>query len=319
MGIKIGDMPFGSISLSDYSRFLDESSEKSYRKQADIKNLWYSILCVFDRLSDDDMQLRMTVRQMFYALVSVGKIEKAESAYRKVSKQLSIMRREGYLPFHWIVDNTRWQRKPDSYKDLNVFLSNMQDYYRKSIWNEQGKYIEIWVEKDALTGVFYPTTSKYDVPLMSAKGFASDSFIFGSAEAIKEEYNTGKDVFLYYFGDYDPSGYAAVNATYRKLKEFAGGDIKFGFEHVAVKKEHIEYFNLPTRPTKQSDTRAKKWDGDSVELDAIPPRELQKMIENCIVRHIDENLLNKTKLIENNERESLKQFTESLIKINRVA
>jgi hypothetical protein len=34
-------------------------------------------------------------------------------------------------------------------------------------------YCEIWLEKDALAGVVYPITAKYDVPLMVARGYAS--------------------------------------------------------------------------------------------------------------------------------------------------
>jgi hypothetical protein len=57
----------------------------------------------------------MTVRQVFYALVAAGVISRSESAYRKVGYHLVWMRRRGILPYHFIADNTRWMRKPQTY------------------------------------------------------------------------------------------------------------------------------------------------------------------------------------------------------------
>jgi hypothetical protein len=72
-----------------------------------------------------------------------------------------------------------------------------------------------------------------------------------------------------------------------ELRELAS-DAVATFERVAVTEEQIEEWNLPTRPTKGSDARAKKWVGDSVELDTIPPARLRDLVEECIVQHIDE-------------------------------
>ena len=49
--------------------------------------------------------------------------------------------------------------------------------YRKSLWADADAYVEIWLEKDALSGVVYPVTSQFDVPLMVARGYASLSFL----------------------------------------------------------------------------------------------------------------------------------------------
>jgi hypothetical protein len=45
--------------------------------------------------------------------------------------------------------------------------------------------------------------------------------------------------------------------------------------------------SLPSRPTKASDPRAEKFDGDSVELDAIPPDDLRDLVRDTIEQHID--------------------------------
>ena len=57
----------------------------------------------------------MTVRQTFYALEVAGIVEKTEAGYRQVQKQVLRMRREDILPWEFITDGTRWQRKPESF------------------------------------------------------------------------------------------------------------------------------------------------------------------------------------------------------------
>src|SRR5262245_66405753 len=57
----------------------------------------------------------MTVRQVFYQATVRGLVEKAESGYAKVQTDLTIMRRSGDLPYDWLADNTRWQRKPRTF------------------------------------------------------------------------------------------------------------------------------------------------------------------------------------------------------------
>lgn len=55
---------------------------------------------------------------------------------------------------------------------------------------------------------------------------------------------------------------------------------------IAVTQRQIDEWNLPTRPTKQTDSRAKKFGPVSVELDAINPNKLRELIEEVIVRHL---------------------------------
>jgi len=57
----------------------------------------------------------MTVRQVFYQATVRGLVEKAESGYAKIQNDLTLMRRAGDLPYDWLADNTRWQRKPRTF------------------------------------------------------------------------------------------------------------------------------------------------------------------------------------------------------------
>lgn len=112
----------------------------------------------------------MTVRQVFYQATVVGAVEKSEAGYNKVQTDLVKMRQAGELPYGWLADNTRWQRRPNTYSSVEQALNDTAHLYRKSLWDDADCYVEIWLEKDALSGVVYPVTDQYDVPLMVARG-----------------------------------------------------------------------------------------------------------------------------------------------------
>jgi hypothetical protein len=227
----------------------------------------------------------MTVRQLFYRLVSLGVIGKSEAEYKRTVVRLTVeMRLAGRIPFDWIADNTRWMRKPITHSCLNMALIVTMQAYRRSVWNNQDVYVEIWLEKDALAGVLVEVTDRWDVPLMVTKGFASLSFLHSAAATIQAK---RKPTYIYYFGDHDPSGLEIPRTIEARLREFAQ-DVEIHFQRMAVTPEQIEFMDLPTRPTKRTDSRSKNFEGDSVEVDAIEPAILRRMAADCITKHIDQ-------------------------------
>ena len=80
----------------------------------------------------------MTVRQVFYQLVSRGVIAKTEGEHRQtVVRLLTAMRRAGEMPFGWIGDNTRWMRKPRTYSSMQDMLALTAQTYRRALWDNQ--------------------------------------------------------------------------------------------------------------------------------------------------------------------------------------
>ena len=250
----------------------------------------------------------MTVRQVFYQLVSRGVVPKTEVQYKQtVCRLLTQLRREGLLPYDWIADNTRLQRKPYSFQDLNDALEFTAQTYRRALWGEQGVYVEVWCEKDALSGILYGVTSEYDVPLMISRGFSSLSFLHSAGEFLR---TVDVPAYLYYFGDHDPSGVEIDRKIEAEIRGFAP-DAEISFQRVALTPIQILSMGLPTRPTKTTDSRSKSFQGESVELDAIPPSALRNLCRICIEQHIDPAILERTRLIEKKEREIVHQIAES--------
>jgi hypothetical protein len=281
----------------------DTSSIKRRRTKAEIESIKEAIY------SAVEANQPVTCRQAFYLLVSTGVVEKTEAEYRgTVCRLMADMRRADELPWGWVADNTRWMRKPDTHDSLGNMLHLTAQTYRRALWNDQDCYVEIWLEKDALAGVLWEVTAQWDVPLMVTRGYASLSFLWEAAETIWAQQ---KPAYLYLFSDHDPSGVDLSRAVKKTLHEFAA-DADIHFQRVAVTEAQIEQFDLPTRPTKKADTRAKKFNGESVEVDAIPPDELRQLCRDCITRHVDLSVLQRTEQIEAAERETLQTMLNRL-------
>jgi hypothetical protein len=250
----------------------------------------------------------MTVRQVFYQASVCGIVEKSESGYDKVQTDLVLMRRAGVLPYDWLTDNTRWQRKPQTFDSVQEALEETARFYRKILWRDADAYVEVWLEKDALAGVVDPITEKYDVPLMVARGYASLSFLHSAAEYIA---SLDVPTFIYHFGDFDPSGVNAAEKIEQTLKEMAP-DAEIHFERIAVTPKQISDWKLPTRPTKKSDKR-KKFGKISVELDAIEPVRLRRLVQGLIESHLPRRQFKILKVAEASERELITNLVDAAV------
>jgi hypothetical protein len=281
------------------AKIYQSRSTKRRRTKEDIRSLRDALLDVVRE------NRPMTVRQVFYQAVSCGLIEKTEAQYKNtVVRLLTDMRIDGDLPFNWIADNTRWMRKPYSYSSMESAIRRTAETYRRSVWDSQDVYVELWLEKDALSGVLYEVTAPWDVPLMVSRGYSSVTYLYTAAETIIAQ---NKPAYLYYFGDYDPSGVDIPRNVEARLRQFAPG-AEIRFERVAVNFEQIEAMQLPTRPTKKTDSRSKAFEGESVEVDAIPPGALRQLAEQCIAQHVDQRQYEMMQTAEVEERKILEMF-----------
>jgi hypothetical protein len=253
-------------------------------------------------------QRPMTVRQVFYQATVQNLVDKTEAGYTKVQTDLVKMRQDGSLPYSWIADNTRWQRRPRTFDSVQDALEDTARFYRKSLWSDADAYVEIWLEKDALAGVIMPVTSMYDVPLMVARGYASLSFLHSAAVQISD---IDKPTFIYHLGDFDPSGVNAGEKIEQTLKELAP-DADITFRRIGVTARQINAWNLPTRPTKASDTRSKGFGDISVELDAIAPSQLRDLVKGCIEYHLQQRQFDILKIAEESERDLLRGLVREI-------
>lgn len=273
-------------------KHLYKGREETFKLQCDIINVIR------------DIAETMTVRQIYYRLVSTG-YPKTEDFYSRVQRTLLDMRERGTLPYGLIADNTRSFYKPETYRSLDSMLAEQQRYYRRDFWQDQDIHVEIWLEKEALRSVFTDVTNEFQIPLYVAKGFSSVSFVYAAAEEIKL---IDKPTFIYMFSDHDPSGVMVAQAIERRMRDFG---VKAEFIRPCLTPDQIDEYSVTTRPTKQSN-HSKQFRGASAELDALHPRILKQIIRNCIEQHIDADAYARLKGIEEAEKSTLMNIRNNL-------
>jgi hypothetical protein len=267
-------------------------------------------------------QRPMTIRQVYYRAVVKGYIEKTEKGYGFVQRDVADMRRRGRIPYEWIIDESRRMRGGQGINDdLEEWLKRTtrdlpntiaERWYRDLLADHEFS-IQVWLEKEALIGVVHPMTLKWHVPLVPAKGYSSLSLLYETAQDLEYKNRPAK---IFHFGDYDPSGQDAIATVQRVLPELAPQTARLGieFEIVAVTPEQIEELNLPTRPTKKTDTRASSFGSDqSVELDAIEPNVLRQMVDETLLACFPPGALEANERQQEKDREKIRRQIHRLL------
>jgi hypothetical protein len=241
----------------------------------------------------------MTVRQVYYRLVSGLVIENSLSAYKAVSNALVDARREGLVPWEWIEDRLRRPRRVSMFRDLADFAEAAARAYRRDVWASQPGYIEVWLEKDALSGIFEDVLWPYGVTLNVGRGYDGWDSIHNAAG----RFGNGDGVTVLYFGDFDPSGEDMVRSLEERLAD-RGAEPEI--VKVALTAKDVRRHRLPPALTKITDTRRKAFvarHGDiSVELDALPIEVLRARIVEEVERRMDLRALQRVRAVEVEER-----------------
>jgi len=249
---------------------------------------------VKDVLVELDKYAPLTLRQVYYQLVGKGLIENNVSQYTMLSNLLKWARIDGYISWDTIEDRVRtfhnangWSSKDEFIKnELRIFLQG----YKRDLLQTQDKYIEIWIEKDALSSIFTKIASPYCISTVVCRGFSSISFLHDFKKRLERNFH--KEAVMLYFGDFDPSGVEMLQAMQTTLEDELGVS-EVLFKRTALTQEDIETYNLPHSPTalKHTDSRSKKhieqYGELAVELDALRPDVLEEKIKDAIEAELD--------------------------------
>lgn len=246
------------------------------------------------------------VRFTYYRAVGQGLVPKTEAGYRQVQRLLAEMREAGDLPYEWITDATRWVRRPIAYDGVDDALREVAASYRRRLWTDSAVLVEVWCESKSAAGVIAPVTYDWDVALYPISGQTSMSFAHTAAMQYRQE---PRHVVVFYVGDFDPAGMEIELHLREKLRRYSGRQVRF--QRVACTAEQVENLALTgTTPKKTSfydpvRDRHVTWRGDAVEVEAINPPMLRRLVEDAILRHVDPHALELTRMVEAQERAGL--------------
>jgi len=252
----------------------------------------------------------MTVRQLFYRLVSAGSITNSIGEYRKVSRLITKARRDERCPYEYLVDRSRPTYSPNVFEDCAAYADVISKAYRKDHWELQPRHVEVWCEKDAVIGSIEGTTNQLGISVRVARGFMSATRVNDIAEDLARILKPCTVLFL---GDHDPSGHcieeSAQKAVLARLVEISDKDLPFEMVRLAIHKADIKAFHLPPLRVKDTDPRAdeyrRKFGGQCVELDALPPSALRRRIQTAVEARRDERAWRRSVDIEKVELASI--------------
>lgn len=265
---------------------------------------------------------QITLRQLYYRLVALGMTNDVKH-YKKVIGAMGDARWNGSVEFEAFIDRERSMYGITEASPVNLqeriergkeqVKAWMEDYHLNR-WENQPEYFEIWIEKKALQGVFESPCNTFDLGLAPCKGYPSLTFLHEALERFDDALQREQLPFIFYFGDYDPSGEDIPRSIHENFERMG---LPIEVRRIALTPAQIEDMNLPSVPAKLTDTRTKNWNGKGVvELDAVEPKTLSKMVESVIREHFDTELYGELKKRESTEREqyqlALKSFVDEL-------
>ena len=274
--------------------------------------------------------IKVTLRQLYYQLVSRDVIPNKVSEYVKLSKLLTDARYTGFVDWSAIEDRTRIPNIPQTFSNIKHLFDVASKSYQLDKWGGQEFYIELWTEKDAISSVISPITEKYQMPVIVNRGYSSASAMYEASKRFKEKelrditiadpkakYYVEKfevshwkerELIILYLGDHDPSGLDMDRDIQNRLGEF-GVDVEV--VRIGLTTEQINQYSPPPNPAKITDPRAKGYISEygetSWEVDALKPEVLQELIERFILRYLD---LEKFEQIKKKEQEEIGKLEE---------
>ena len=195
---------------------------------------------------------RLTLRQLYYQLVSRDIIPNEQKEYGKLSSLLVKGRMCGVVDWDAIEDRLRKPKIPYWVVDIPDALEDTIEQYRLDRQMYQHVYIEVWCEKDALSSILYRITSTYHMRLMVNRGYSSCTAMHDAYERLARKRYA--DCYILYLGDHDPSGLDMIRDVRDRLNEFG---VFPSVIQLALTMEQIEKYNPPPNPARIKDTRAK--------------------------------------------------------------
>jgi hypothetical protein len=254
----------------------------------------------------------LTLRQLYYQFVARGLIPNTDKEYQKLSRVISDARLAGLISWTSIVDRLRLKQSNSHWNDPGEIIEACASQYRIDSRQDQDTYIEVWVEKDALSGVLDKVCTNLDIPYLVCRGYVSQSAMWQASQRfINKEYQD-KKVLLLHLGDHDPSGLDMTRDIQSRLELF-GSDTEV--KRIGLNMDQVRLYNPPPNPAKLTDVRARdyilEYGSESWELDALEPQVIEELIEEEVKANTDMKKLKAQIKIQKSHRELLQRLSDT--------
>ena len=261
------------------------------------------------------MGFHLSLRQLYYQLVARDYIENTVQSYKRVGVIISDARDAGLVDWNAIEDRGRSPYLPAEWENPAEIVRAAANGFRVNRWIGQKNYVEVMVEKDALSGILRPVCSQLHVRFTANKGYSSSTAMYDAGRRFLEQGDDNKNLYLIYLGDHDPSGIDMTRDVRERLNlygEWIDGNLEV--IRVALNMDQVETWQPPRNPAKETDSRfasyRDKFGDDSWELDAVEPRTLAGLVRDHITNLIDQEQWEKIQATEKEMRDELIEFAD---------
>jgi hypothetical protein len=223
----------------------------------------------------------VTLRQLFYRLVSEQLLPNSQAAYKGLSARTAEARRQAEFPP--LIDRGRTIHRYQHFDGARHALGWLSRIYRLDRTKGQDVSLYIGVEKAGMVIQLQSWFGGLGIPVLALGGYSSQTYVDDvAADATDQE----RPAILLYAGDFDPSG-EDIDRDFEDRTDCWDKVIR-----IALTAGQVRDFGLPPNPGKTTDSRAAGFiarHGElvQVELDALDPDDLRALYQAAIDRYWD--------------------------------
>ena len=254
----------------------------------------------------------LTIRQLYYQFVGRGLLENTIKSYKRIVNIINDARLAGLVDWNAIEDRTRNVEHISTWTDPASIMERAVQSYKTDKWANQDYHVEVWIEKEALTGVISQICRQVEVPYFACRGYVSQSEMYHSAQRLAAMH---KPVIVLHLGDHDPSGIDMTRDNLDRL-DLLSQSANIEVKRIALNMNQIKKYNPPPNPTKLTDSRAEgylqEFGKSSWELDALSPTVIKNLIKKEVAKYLDADQWAIDVEAQEVDREALQEAQETL-------
>lgn len=254
---------------------------------------------------------KLSIRQLYYQFVAADLIENSQQSYDRLGSLMSKARMAGRIDWDMIEDRGRGVETWLIQESQRHAAHNLDMRFGLDYWERQDVYVEVWVEKDALSSVVERACRPFRVPYLACKGYVSSSEAYRAGKRFEAMGDRRK--IIIHLGDHDPSGLDMTRDNRERVQMFSR-DPHIEVHRIALNMDQVEEHRPPPNFAKMTDSRIggylQRYGNKSWELDALEPSIIHELIQDELRMLIDDTLWEETEAEEDRLREPLEQIYE---------
>jgi hypothetical protein len=229
-----------------------------------------------------DGMLPTTIRFLYYELVQrsgMPPCRKNRAPIADLTQACTDLRKQGDIPWHWIIDESRQVENFAGASDLRSWTEDVLEQARLDPWDGEPPFVI--TESRAVAGVLRAVCVRYAVRLAAVGGHCA-GFLHNDIPPLLSEEST-----VLYFGDHNIAGSAIEDNTRNVLEQNVGW---LKWERLAVTPEQVRRYRLPPKPKDDKRFGEDRGVHDSYECEALSQKRLIQILEHRLDELLPEPL-----------------------------